>query len=78
MCFRVIFKFVEFSVLYEGEVLTGQRHTGTVYGRLKMIDDGDVFRHGEGKAITNGCTDGVKESYRFTMAVSRRVSEYQE
>ena len=78
MDFRIVFKFVEFSVLCTGEVLTGKRCAGAVHGRLKVIDEGTVCHRGEGKAIINGCTDIVKKSYRFTMTASRRVSECQE
>ena len=43
-----------------------------------MHDDGVVCHRAEGKFIINGCTDGVKKSYYFTIAMSRRASEYQE
>ena len=40
--FHVVFKFVEFSCLHAGEVITGKRYASDVYGRLKMIDDGKL------------------------------------
>ena len=69
--------FVVFFVLSSGEFLLGKRHTGAVYGRSKVHDDGVVGHCGEGKDIINGCTDGFKKRYCFTIAVLMRVSDSQ-
>ena len=57
----VVFNFVVFYVLGADEVLTGQWCVGSIYGRLKVSDDGTTCHRGEGKAIINGCTDGSRE-----------------
>ena len=61
VCFRIVFKFVEFSVLFADEVFMGKRYSGAVYGILKVGDDGSIGHRGQVTAIINGCTDELKE-----------------
>ena len=71
----LLMKFVAFSVLLAGEVSSGQRCAGDVYGSSKVYDDGVVCHRGGGKAIVNSCMDRVKKSCYYTIAVSRRISD---
>ena len=70
--------FLWIFALSTGEVLTGWRCAGDVWGRLEVHDDGTLVHRGEGKAIVNGCADGEEKSYYFTYGCPTRVSEHQE